>query len=50
MAVNFCLWSELEQNQRTCKGCSKNIDAEIFACELLVMRVGTFGVILYRNQ
>ena len=28
----------------------KNINAKYFACELWVKRVGTFGVVLYRNQ
>ena len=28
----------------------KNIHAKFFACELWVKRVGTFGVVLYRNQ
>ena len=29
---------------------AKNINAKIFACELWVKRVGTFAVVLYRNQ
>ena len=29
---------------------AKNLNANFFACELLVKRVGTFGVVLYRNQ
>ena len=29
---------------------AKNINANFFACELWVKRVGTFGVVLYRNQ
>ena len=29
---------------------AKNINAKFFACELWVKRVGTFGVLLYRNQ
>ena len=28
----------------------KNINANFFACELWVKRVGTFDVVLYRNQ
>ena len=32
------------------KVAAKNINAKIFACELWVKRVGTFGVVLYRNQ
>ena len=32
------------------KGEAKNINAKCFACELWVKRVGTFGVVLYRNQ
>ena len=28
----------------------KKINAKFFACELCVKRVGTFGVVLYRNQ
>ena len=29
---------------------TKNINAKFFACELWVKRVGTSGVVLYRNQ
>ena len=29
---------------------AKNESAKFFACELWVERVGTFGVVLYRNQ
>ena len=29
---------------------AKNINANFFACELCVKRVGTFGVVLYSNQ
>ena len=29
---------------------AKNINANFFACELWVKRVGTLGVVLYRNQ
>ena len=32
------------------KFAAKNINAQFFACELWVKRVGTFGVVLYRNQ
>ena len=32
------------------KVAAKNINAKFFACELWVKRVGTFGVVLYRNQ
>ena len=32
------------------KVAAKNINAKSFACELWVKRVGTFGVVLYRNQ
>ena len=50
MGVNTCLWSELEHKKRTGKGCSKNVYAKCFACELWIKRVDTFGVALYRNQ
>ena len=42
--------SELEHKQRPGKGCSKKLKRYFFACELWVKRVGTFGVVLYRNQ
>ena len=29
---------------------AKSINVKIFACELCVKRVSTFGVVLYRNQ
>ena len=29
---------------------AKTISAKFFACEFWVKRVGTFGVVLYRNQ
>ena len=32
------------------KVAAKNMNAKYFACELRVKRVGTFGVVLYRNQ
>ena len=32
------------------KVAAKILSAKIFACELWVERVGTFGVVLYRNQ
>ena len=32
------------------KVAAKNINAKIFACKLWVKRVGTFGVVLYRNK
>ena len=32
------------------KVAAKNINANFFACELWVKRVGTFGVVLYHNQ
>ena len=32
------------------KVAAKNIDAKFFACELWVKRVGTFGLVVYRNQ
>ena len=32
------------------KVAAKNIKAKIFACEIWVKRVGTFDVVLYRNQ
>ena len=44
------LWSELDHKQLPGKGCIKNISAKFIACELWVERVGTFGVVLYRNQ
>ena len=46
MGVNTCLWSDNDQ----VKVAAKNINAKCFACELWVKRVGTFGVVLYRNQ
>ena len=50
MGVNFCLWSELDISNDQVKVSAKNINAEVFACELWVKRVGVFGVVLYRNQ
>ena len=50
MGVNTCLWSELEHKQCPGKGCSKNINAIILLCEHWVLRAGTFGVVLYRND
>ena len=50
MVVNTCLWSELEHKQCPGKGCSKNVNAKYFACELWVKVVDTSGVVLYRNQ
>ena len=32
------------------KVAAKNISAKFFACEFCVKRVGTLGVVLYRNQ
>ena len=32
------------------KVAAKNVNAKFFACELWIQRVGTFGVVLYRNQ
>ena len=29
---------------------AKHLNAKFFACEFWVKRVGTFGVVLYRNQ
>ena len=46
----MCLWSELDHKQWPGKVVAKNKNAKIFACELWVERVGTFGVVLYRNQ
>ena len=48
--VNTRLWSELEHKEWHGKCCSKNIKAIVFACELWVKRIGTFGVVLRRNQ
>ena len=50
MGVNTCLWLELEHNYDQVKVSAKNINANLFACELWVKRVGTFCVELYRNQ
>ena len=48
--VNTCLWSKLEHKQDQVKVAAKTINAKFFACELWVKRVGTFGVVLYRNR
>ena len=48
MGVNTCLLSELEHN--LVKVAAKIWSAKFIACELWVERVGTFGVVLYRNQ
>ena len=50
MGVNTCVWPELEHKQWPGKGCIKNINAKLCSCELWVKRVGTAGVVLYRNQ
>ena len=42
------------QNSNICndlvKVAAKIVSAKIFACELWVERVGTFGLVLYRNH
>ena len=48
MVVNTCLLSELEHKK--VKVSAKNVNVKIFACELWVKRVGTFGVVLYHKQ
>ena len=50
MGVNTCLWAELEHKQWSGKGCSQNINANSFACEFWVKRVGAFGVVPYHSQ
>ena len=50
MGVKTRLWSELEHKQLPGKVAAKNIRAKFIACELWEERVGTFGVVLYRNQ
>ena len=50
MGGNTCLWSDLNISNDQVKVAAKNINAKIFACELWGKRVGTFGVVLYRNQ
>ena len=40
------MWSELEHKQVE----AKIESAKFFACEPWVESVGTFGVVLYRNQ
>ena len=39
----------LETNQRSDQVCSKT-KTNFIACELLVLRVVTFGMVLYHNQ
>ena len=50
MGVKTCLLLELENKQWPGKGCSKQYKANTIACELWVKRVGTFGVVLFRNK
>ena len=50
MGVNSCLWSELKHKQWPGKVAVKNMNANIFAYELRVKGVDTFGLVLYHNQ
>ena len=50
MVVKTCCGQSLNISDDQVKVATKNINASFFACELWVKRVGTFGVVLYRNQ
>ena len=49
IGVKTCLWSWSISDDQV-KVVAKNKNAKLFACELWVKMVGTFGVVLYHNQ
>ena len=50
MVLTFVCGQNLNISNDMVKVVAKIESAKFFACELLVERVGTFGVVLYRNQ
>ena len=50
MDVKTFLWSKLENKERPGQVCNKKYESKLIACEFLLKRVVTFGVVLYRNH
>ena len=50
LVLTFVCGRNLNISNDLVKFSEKNESAKFFACELSVERVGTFGVVLYRNQ